>query len=72
MSDANDPISDPGHVFDQTNGQVGGLDGDSDGTAGSDAGSDADRDLDADTTPIDEGSDLLVDGRDAESREGDR
>ena len=61
MTDDKDPLADPGHLFDQTNGVVEGLDGDADGTAGSDAGSDP--------SGIDDGSDLIDDGRARVARE---
>ena len=65
-------LSDPGHLFDQTNGVAEGLDGDADGTAGSDAASGADRELDADTAG--DGGSLLDDGDTEAVRgtEGDR
>ncbi len=69
-----DPLADPGHLFDQTNGVVEGLDGDADGTAGSDTSSTADRELDADPDGIDQGSELLTEGRSgtAEGTDPDR
>lgn len=48
MSDEKDPLADPGHLFDQTNGLADGLGGDSDGTAGAENASEADRDIDDD------------------------
>lgn len=55
MSDEKDPLADPGHLFDQTNGVVEGLGGDADGTAGSDAASEADREVDDDTDALADG-----------------
>ena len=52
MSDDKDPLADPGHLFDQTNGMADGLEGDSDGTAESDEASAADRADERDQDPV--------------------
>lgn len=49
MTDEKDPLAEPGHLFDQTNGMADGLSGDSDGTAGAEEQSAADREDEADT-----------------------
>lgn len=59
--DVTDPLADPGHLFDQTNGIAEGLEGDSDGTAASETASEAER-ADEDDTPTTENTALLADG----------